>query len=118
MELTTRPSLIFPALGILLMVLGWPMAARRIRPNRWYGLRVPATFSDDQVWYDANAVAGRDIMRLGAVIVVVAVGLPLVATLPEPVYTGICAAILGVGSLILAVRGWRLANRLLRERRG
>jgi hypothetical protein len=25
---------------------------------------------------------------------------------------------LGVGSLALAVRGWQLANRLLRERRG
>jgi hypothetical protein len=54
------PELLFPVLGLLLVVLGWPMAARRVRPNRWYGLRVPATFADEQVWYDANAVAGRE----------------------------------------------------------
>jgi uncharacterized membrane protein len=93
------------------------MAARRVRPNRWYGLRVPATFADEQVWYDANAVAGRDMMVLGAVMVVVALALTRVPGLSLSAYAGVCAGILGVGSLVLAVRGWRLANRLLRERR-
>jgi hypothetical protein len=37
------PELVFPALGLLLIALGRPMAARRVRPNRWYGPRVPAT---------------------------------------------------------------------------
>ena len=110
------PDLVFPALGLLLIVLGWPMAARRVRPNRWYGLRVPATFADERVWYDANAVAGRDMMLLGAVILALALGLPRVARLPRDAYAGVCAAVLGVGSLLLALRGWRLANRLLRER--
>lgn len=112
------PSLMFPILGLLLIALGWPMAARRVRPNRWYGLRVPATFADEQVWYEANAVAGRDMMVLGSTIVVAAVVLPRVVTLSSSTYGGICAGLLGVGSLVLAVRGWRLANRLLRERRG
>ena len=70
------PELLFPVLGLLLLALGWPMAARRVRPNRWYGLRVPATFADETVWYDANAVTGRDMMILGAAIVVVALALP------------------------------------------
>lgn len=42
------PTLVFPALGLLLAALGWPMATRRVPPNRWYGLRVPATFADEQ----------------------------------------------------------------------
>ena len=70
------PELLFPALGLALAALGWPMATRRVGPNRWYGVRLPATFADQQVWYDANAVAGRDMIVLGAVIVVVAVALP------------------------------------------
>jgi uncharacterized membrane protein len=112
------PALLFPVLGLLVLALGWPMAARRVRPNRWYGLRVPATFADETVWYDANAVAGRDMMILGAAIVVVALGLPRLPGFPESAYAGVCAGILGVGSLVMAVRGWRLANRLLRARRG
>jgi hypothetical protein len=36
--------------------------------------------------------------------------------LQESAYAGTCAALLGLGSLLLAVRGWRVANRMLRER--
>lgn len=112
------PQLLFPLIGLLLVALGWPMAARRVGPNRWYGLRVPATFADEQVWYDANAVAGRDMMVLGAAIALVALVLSQVPGLPMGVYSGICTGILLVGSGVMTARGWRLANRLLRERRG
>jgi hypothetical protein len=112
------PTLVFPALGILLVVMALPLAVRRVRPNRWYGLRVPATFADEHVWYEANAVAGRDMVALGTLVAVVGIALPRAIALPPEAYAGICAGILGIGSLLLAVRGWRLANRLLRERRG
>jgi hypothetical protein len=112
------PELVFPGLGLLLVALGWPMAARRIGPNGWYGLRVPATFADEQVWYEANAVAGRDMIALGVVLMLVSLMLPRLVGLSGPAYAGVCAGILAVGSLLLTVRGWRLANRLLRERRG
>jgi hypothetical protein len=76
---------------------------------------VPATFADERVWYQANALTARDMMTLGAALTLLALVLPWVVSLPEGVYTGICAAVLGLGSLILSVRGWRAANRLLRE---
>jgi uncharacterized membrane protein len=117
MSASSRLDLLFPAVGLLLALLGWPLAARRIGPNRWYGLRVPATFADTQVWYDANALAGRDIMALGIVVLLVSLLLPLVVNLPEAAYRGVCAALLGGGALVMTVRGWRAANRLLRERR-
>jgi len=111
------PELLFPVVGVLLALLGWPLAARRIGPNRWYGLRVPATFADRQVWFDANALAGRDMIVLGVVLAAVSLLLPRVARLPEPVYTVICGVLLGVGALVLTVRGWRAANRLQQTRR-
>lgn len=110
--------MVFPLLGILFVVLAWPLAARRIPPNRWYGLRVPATFADETVWYDANAVTGRDMMTFGTVVTVIALVLPHVVRLRSGTYVAILAAAFGLGSLVLAVRGWRLANQLLRQRRG
>lgn len=112
------PEVLFPVVGLLLVLVGWPMAARRVRPNRWYGLRVPATFADETVWYDANAVAGRDMVALGTVLLVMAVVLPQVTRLRSDIYAGLCGGVLGLGSLVLTVRAWRLANRLLRQRRG
>jgi uncharacterized membrane protein len=117
-SLPVDPEVLFPLLGLLFIALGWPMATRRVPPNRWYGLRVPATFADKTVWYDANAVTGRDMVGLGIVLAVVALLLPRIVSLDSTIYTLVCALVLGVGSLIFSLRGWRLANRLLRERRG
>jgi uncharacterized membrane protein len=111
------PELLFPLVGVLLALLGWPLATRRVGPNRWYGLRVPATFADRQVWFDANALTGRDMIGLGVTVAAVSLLLPRIVRLPEPVYTGICAGLLGLGGMVLTVRGWRAANRLQRARR-
>jgi uncharacterized membrane protein len=118
MSTPSHLQLLFPGAGLLLALLGWPLAARRVGPNRWYGLRVPATFADRQVWFDANAIAGRDLMVLGVLVLLAALVLPRVSSLPEAAYAGVCAALLGVGALVMTVRGWRAANRLLRERQG
>ena len=115
--MSMMPQLLFPAVGVLFALLGWPLAARRIGPNRWYGLRVPATFADRQVWFDANALTGRDMIGLGITVVAVSLLLPRIMRLPEPVYSGVCAGILGLGAMVLTVRGWRAANRLQQARR-
>jgi hypothetical protein len=48
-------QILFAAFGLLLTVIGGPLALRQIEPTRWYGLRVPATLADEKVWYEANA---------------------------------------------------------------
>jgi uncharacterized membrane protein len=110
-------AILFAALGCLLVVIGWPLARRRVGPNRWYGLRVPATFADEAVWYEANAVAGRDLIALGALVIVLALTLPTFAGLRGRTFALTCASVAAAGSLIMSVRAWRLANRLLRQRR-
>lgn len=110
-------EVLFPAVGLILVALGWPLAARRVRPNRWYGLRVPATLANAQVWYEAKAMTGRDMMTLGTVLVLVALALPRMAGVTGSTYAVVWAGLLAVGSLILTLRGWRTANRLIRERR-
>ena len=104
-------------MGLLLIALGWPLARRRIKPNRWYGLRVPATFADERVWYEANATAGRDMMLVGSAVGAAGLLLPVLG-LRANLVSVTCAAILTVGSLAATLRCWRLANRLYRERPG
>ncbi len=43
------------------------MIRRRLPPNRWRGFRTRQTFSDERIWYDANAAAGRIILGATAV---------------------------------------------------
>jgi uncharacterized membrane protein len=111
-----REQLLFAGIGIVSILVGLPLARRLVRPNRWYGLRVPATFADEHVWYEANAVAGRDLMALGTLLLLVALVLPRVVPVSVPAYAAICAVVLVIGATIGMIRAWRLANRLLRER--
>lgn len=108
---------IFLFVGLLFVGISLPLIRRRVPPNRTYGLRVPATLADDWVWYEANARSGRDFFALGIAIMVVAVVLPFAVRMREPAYTLAMAGLLLTGTLAICVRGWRMANRLLAERR-
>ena len=94
-----RDQVLFAVVGLVSIVVGLPLARRIVRPNGWYGLRVPATFADEHVWYEANAVAGRDLMRLGAALLLVALGLPRVAPISRAAYAVTCTIVLAIGSV-------------------
>lgn len=107
---------IFTALGLLYVVLGIPLMRRRIAQNPWYGLRVPATFKDEWVWYEANAATGRDFVVLGATQAAIALLLPLLVDPADVRYVVVNVAVTLVGAVTVAAIGWSRANRLLRER--
>jgi SdpI/YfhL protein family len=102
----------FPLIGLVSLLLGWPLARRRVPPNRWYGVRLRATLSSPVVWYEANAVCGDDLVRLGLVLLVIALALSFVRGLPDLGYVSICMAVFVVGSTRATVRGIRVARRL------
>jgi uncharacterized membrane protein len=110
-----RLQILFAALGLLLIVIGRPLARRRIGPNRWYGLRVPATFADEKVWYEANAAMGRDLIALGVLLAVLAFAVPPLTGLRDRSFAITFAIFAAAASLVVSVRGWRLAIRLSRS---
>jgi uncharacterized membrane protein len=105
----------FAILGFVLVVVSVPLVLRRIPPNPIYGLRVPACYKDDQVWYDANAASGRDMIVLGVAIALLSVVLPVLG-MRDFAYGIAWAVVAGAGTLVVTVLGWTRANRMLRER--
>lgn len=110
-------TLLFIATGILMIALAIPLMRRRVKPNSIYGLRIPATFADDWVWYEANARSGRDLLILGSVLAATALALYLVPGVTPDLLAGVSAAVAVVGAVACAIVGWRRANRLLDSRR-
>jgi len=108
-----REQVTFTGIAIVSVAVGLPLAARRIGRNRWYGLRVPAAFASEQVWYEANAAMGRDLVVVGCVLL--ALALPRFHV-SRVTYSAVCGAVLAIGSLVATTRGWRLANRLAASR--
>jgi len=101
--------------GLVFVAVAIPLIRRRIPPNALYGLRVPATFADEWVWYEANARSGRDLLWLGVILTVLAVGLPALGLgITAYIVWGLVA---GPGVIAMGIVGWLRANRLLEERR-
>ena len=57
----TSRELLLIACG-LIAVLSLPLILRWVRPNPLYGFRTPRTLARDDVWYPANAFAGRALL--------------------------------------------------------
>lgn len=112
------PKLVFSFIGFLFIVFSIPLLRRRVGPNAWYGLRVPATLQDEEIWYEANAKTGRDMLLLGVLQLILALGLPLVVDLPPQTYTEVNVGAVSIGAVLAALLGWFRANDLRAERQG
>ncbi len=99
-------------LGLLFIGVSVPLIQKRIPPNQCYGLRIPATLADETVWYEANARAGKDILRLGLLITVVGAVLYLVR-MPLWIEVMVWFVVVEGGVIGTLIRSWRFANQLL-----
>lgn len=73
--------------ALLMMLLSIPMIQKRIKPNRWYGFRTRKTLSSPDIWYPANAYAGKILLAQSVVIFVAALLLYFVPNMSEDGYT-------------------------------
>jgi uncharacterized membrane protein len=93
--------------GVLSAALGWGM--QHIPPNRFYGVRTPATFADRRVWRDANRQSGKGLIALGIFVVAVSF---LLMLLPGDRWQIALAALL-LGTLSWAIASvWYASQRL------
>jgi uncharacterized membrane protein len=85
--------------GVLSAALGWGM--QHIGPNRFYGVRTPATYADRRVWRDANRQSGKGLIGLGIFVIVVSLLLMVVPGDRWP---------LALAALLLGTLSWAIAS--------
>jgi len=98
--------ILFVASGLLLTALSLPMIFHEVPPNYWYGFRVRATLENEEVWYPANAYAGKRLFWVG---IGTLVGALVVFPLPIPnvgVYASIVGGIVMVGLVVTLVQSF------------
>lgn len=85
--------------GLLSVALGFGM--QKVGPNRFFGVRSPATFADRRVWRDTNRQSGRGLIALGVCIIAFSVLLMLFPGDRWP---------FAVGALVAGTLGWAIAS--------
>jgi len=111
----SEPTVWFVLVGVFLIAVSLPMLLRRVPPNALYGLRVPATFKNEQVWYDANAASGRDMVVFGLIVVLFGFMPPRFGWSGETHWLA-WSLVVGGGAVVTAMLGWQRANRMLKAR--
>ncbi len=106
---------LFVGAGLVIVGVALPLIWRKVKPNRFYGLRVPATFQSERVWYDANAAAGRYLATVGASTIIVAVVLSFIPDLSPRGVALSCAAFLFVGVTVATAKSLLVVRRLTKR---
>jgi len=65
--------------GLVLIGISVPTLLSKVPPNGMYGFRTAHTMSDPKIWYAANVVASRYTIACGAIMLLLATGLPFVS---------------------------------------
>lgn len=59
--------------ALLFMVLAQPLIQGKVKPNDWYGVRIPAAFESEEAWFDINRYGGRLLSKVGLLLMLCAV---------------------------------------------
>ena len=60
--------------GIVLALLSLPLVAEKIKPNPFYGFRVPATLNNSDAWYAVNKFFGKRLFAVALADVLASIG--------------------------------------------
>ena len=59
--------------GILFVPIGLPLKLRKIKRNYLYGFKMKYTLEDDEIWYEVNALLGKQMFYQGWAFLVLSV---------------------------------------------
>jgi uncharacterized membrane protein len=106
-------AIIFTVIGLTFIVAGIPLWMQKVPLNGYYGLRVEASMRSDEVWLNANAVMGRNMVVAGCVVIVFAwaVGLWWKHS-SDMVRLGLNLVMLHVALIAAVAHAWVYAARL------
>jgi uncharacterized membrane protein len=99
--------ILYVAGGLLLMALAVPLLRGKVRPNWFYGFRVPRTVNNPDIWYATNRFGAKRLLAAGASFVVSAIVFYFIPGITVDAYAWVCLAVFvtvfGVG-LVQSIR--------------
>ncbi|MBN2006496.1 MAG: SdpI family protein [Anaerolineae bacterium] len=101
--------LLFVCTGLLLVGLSIPLLLRRVKPNWWYGFRVPKTINDERIWYESNAYTAKWLLLLGGLHTVISLVLYFIPVFRADLnaYAITCGTIFMIALTLVIILGFR-----------
>jgi SdpI/YfhL protein family len=108
--------IMFVPTALLIMGLALPLIRGAVKPNWLYGFRTSDTVSDPDLWYPANAYAGRWLLAVGAVMLLATCVVFWIPSVSDDAYAIGIVSGLGVLVLVMLALCMRRLGQLKRDR--
>ncbi|MCX6058817.1 MAG: SdpI family protein [Chloroflexi bacterium] len=93
--------------GLLLALISLPLIARKIKPNPYYGFRVPLTMGNPDIWYSTNKYFAKRQLAVALIEVVAAVCLYFWPSITIDAYALSVLAVFVVAFSAAFIQSWR-----------
>jgi uncharacterized membrane protein len=105
--------LTFVFIGVIFILLGFPLLLEKIKPNWFYGFRTPAIVKSKNLWYKVNKQIGRDFIIAGIILISGSIFLLIF----QPILTFlqliiILLILIQLSLIIIIIRGFFLLKKL------
>jgi hypothetical protein len=105
-------TILFTTSGLVLAGISIPLILGKIPPNGLYGFRVKKTIENPDIWYPANAYAGKWLLATGLCMVLAALVLALIPGITIDVYSYGILLVWGIVFTIALVASFRYLKSL------
>lgn len=115
MENPLFTMIIFLVSGLTIAGVSQPLIRNKIKPNRYYGFRVPKTLKNEEVWYKANSYSGQVLSIAGWITAVSSLLFYPLVWIPHHgfmIYSAVCPVIFVSSVTWAVVLSFRYLNKL------
>lgn len=98
--------------GLVLALISLPLIAGKIKPNPFYGFRIPLTLDNPELWYATNQYFAKRQLGVALIEVLAAIGLYFY---PNITLDGYALSVLGVFMIAFSgavIQSWRYMKSL------
>jgi len=104
--------LIYIFVGILCIAISIPLIKRKIKINNWYGVRLPQTMKNEEIWYEVNEKSGKNLFAFGIIIIFFSILFYIGNFFSSIVSLVIMTVFIYIGIIIIVIKASSFANKL------
>jgi hypothetical protein len=99
--------------GVLLALISLPLIAGKVKPNPFYGFRVPQTLEKSETWYAANKYFAKRQLIVALIEILAATGLYFWPGITVDAYALSVLGVFVAAFSVALIQGWRYMKSLL-----
>lgn len=108
--------IIYLFVGILFMAISIPLIMRKVKINNWYGVRLPQTMKNKEIWYEVNKQSGKHLFAFGIVISLLSILFYLVEFFSSVVAFIIMTVLILIGTVLLVIKASSISTKLSKKK--